>query len=392
MNKCQLFLKMILMFLLLAFSSFEYFFRSPMPMILLSLFSVVIFIPKVLILNSKGLIFIVIFFLLYIIQVLVYTNYSLLGALGKVFQLFAFFVLAVVIGSDFKKCFIDVMVFVATYSLLIYFIAQIPSVGNYLINVVSSKFPSLNNSVAIQEGGGINFVIYNFQYGITSLSLFGFLFRNCGPFWEPGLFAVYLNLALYLNLFLSTANRYVSIILTLAIVTTFSTGGFFAMLFIYFVYIFKIGSKSIFAALILLSLLIGVAIFVSEIDFLGIKLLNQIEQASVGSDESRFGAILTQINMIIDSPLIGGLDIKNYTSGETLASGLLIPLVNYGIPIGILYYLLLYKACVYLSVNHLFGKSEGRWLFVIILVLSLSQTILLLPPFVVMLFLQFKKT
>ena len=60
-------------------------------------------------------------------------------------------------------------------------------------------FPSLNVHDAVFEGGGLNIIIYNFQTAVL-LEIVGFL-RNCGPFWEPGMYAVFLNIALAFNLF-----------------------------------------------------------------------------------------------------------------------------------------------------------------------------------------------
>lgn len=53
--------------------------------------------------------------------------------------------------------------------------------------IFDKRFPSLNAEIAVDEGGGRNFVIYNFQTSFIS-EIIGFS-RNCGPFWEPGMFA-----------------------------------------------------------------------------------------------------------------------------------------------------------------------------------------------------------
>lgn len=281
---------------------------------------------------------------------------------------------------------------ITIYSIGIYLLAQIPAVNTYLINVVCPKFPSLNQQAAVQEGGGMNFVIYNFQLNASGYNLFwGFKFRNSGPFWEPGMFAVCLNLALFFNLFFNKNNVMLTMLFVCGVLTTFSTGGYIGLLVIMLCYVFLKKKGGIYKNIILFIVLVCVIFSLREVDFIGLKLFNQLNEAELGGEGSRFGALLTQLLMIRDSPLIGGMEISDYTTEATLASGLLFPVVSFGIPVGLLYYVLLLKSCLVFALNERVSRNVGVCLFIIILVLSISQTILLMPLIYVLIFLAFVK-
>lgn len=281
---------------------------------------------------------------------------------------------------------------ITIYSIGIYLLAQIPVINDYLVNVVCPRFPSLNQQAAIQEGGGINFVIYNFQFNAAGYELFwGSKFRNSGPFFEPGMFAIYLNIALFFNLFFNKNNTILTILFVSGLLTTFSTGGYVGLLVIMLCYVFFKKKGGIYKNIILLIVLVCAVFYLSQVDFIGLKLFNQLNEAELGGEGSRFGALLTQLLMIRDSPLIGGMEISDYTHEDTLASGLFFPVVSFGIPVGVLYYVLLLKSCLVFALNERVSRNVGICLFITILVLSISQTILLMPLIYVLIFLPFVK-
>lgn len=363
-----------LLFLMIAFSAFEYFFRDGTPYLILSFFIIIISLRKIRNTSSivKNLYFTL--FLIFFLQGVFLSNYSIIGCFTRMIPWISSLCLAFVINCNFKKYYVRVISFIAAYSLIIYLLSYIPSIREYLIYKICPIFPSLNLTDAIQEGGGDNFIIYNFQKDYLNENI-GF-YRNCGPFWEPGMFSCFLNLALFINLNFN-GNKWISLLLIGASISTFSTGGLICLLFVIFSYVQSIGKNNIFISLLGFILILFAIQFYFNTSFIGTKVLEQLDKASVGSDQSRFGAILTQIKMIEVSPIIGGENIKDYSESGTLASSLLLPFVNFGIIIGFYFYILLFKSCI--KNTYIWGgnRKKGIYLFILIILMSISQTITL---------------
>ena len=203
------------------------------------------------------------------------------------------------VKKDLLRDIRDIIFFIAIYSVVIWLLTSfIPPIDNYLVNL-AAKYPSLNVDTAKHEGGGLNIIIYNF-YEQWYSQLIGFR-RNCGPFWEPGMFAVYLNLALFINVALLDNKRSVNIILGIALFTTFSTGGYVTFLFVLLLFLsLSSNNKSnVLNKGLLLGAIIAIAWYMSGLEYVADKLENQMISAEVGSDASRFGAILTHLKIYL---------------------------------------------------------------------------------------------
>lgn len=373
----------LLFVLMIAFTSFEYFFRSDHLLSYLTLIVLLTFLMKknTVPLNVWGL-FIGLFFV-FLFQPLFYSNYSIWGCATRMVVWVCAFALASIIKGNYRSYFIKIISCIAIYSLLIYLLSYIPSVRNFFLYSVCPKFPSLGVENAIQEGGGQNFIIYNYQVDYLNDAI-GF-YRNCGPFWEPGMFACFFNVALFLNLNYS-GKKWITFLLVAATISTFSTGGIIGLLFVLFSYFQLHSNRNILSYIFGMMFLMFLFLYLSNLSFIGLKVMEQLDNATMGTDTSRFGAILTQAKMVEFSPIIGGESIEQYTESGTLSSALLLPFVNFGIFVGLYIYVLLFKSCVYNSVQWGKGKNEGFYLFILILILSISQTITLNMFILVMMF------
>ena len=314
----------------------------------------------------------------YFLQYVYVDSYQITSVLSRCFYLYGAFFIALILERRFIRVFVNVIVGISIISLVIYFLSYIPSVKSYLIGVIAPNFIPLNVENAIQKGGGINILIYNFQINYIDQTV-GYM-RNCGPFWEPGMFAVFLNIALFFHNFIGKPNVFYNVILVVALITTFSTGGYSVALFVFLLYILQFKQNVIF---VILEILVFIWMFIKlqEMEYVGAKIEQQIIVArqGMGSDISRFGAMLTQIEMIKTSPFFGGEDMVKYITSSTyntLASGFLKPFVVLGIPMGFLYYCVLFRNFVLLSKSYLKSSIIGLFLFLLILGLSVSQTIL----------------
>ena len=379
----------LLFTLMIAITSFEFFFRDGK---LFSCWTALVFIvflkKKILIPQNIQLLFIGVF-VIFFFQSFAYSHYSILGCITRMIAWIGAFSLAYIVNVNYRKYFITIISIIAAYSLIIYLLSYIPSIREFLLYTVCPKFPSLGVENAIQEGGGQNFIIYNYQVDYLNEAI-GF-YRNCGPFWEPGMFACFLNIALFLNINYG-GNKWISLLLIITTISTFSTGGFVGFLFVIFSY-FQLQSKgNTFVYVLGIIFVVFLFQYLSSLSFVGLKVLNQLDNASVGTDASRIGAILTQEKMIEASPIIGGEDIEQYTESGTLSSALLLPFVNFGLFIGSYIYMLLFKSCISNSYRWGRGKKEGIYLFLLILILSISQTITLNTFILVMMFCGLIKT
>lgn len=360
-------------------SYFEYFFRGGLPIWILlfifSLFSLKKYRGDLQNRNNNIIYtyFIVNFFVC-ILQSVSQSSVSSVFAIGQVVLLSGYLMLGVATKETLFEKFVVLTTIIASYSIVIFVICSLfPLIKDYLVNVVCPNYPSLGVEKALQEGGGTNFVIYNFQI----VSEYAILTRNCGPFWEPGMFAVFLDLALFINLFLIRGKKFVTVILTIALLTTLSTGGYIGGMFIISSFFF-LERKHVVLSLLSVVLFIVLSYLFFTYDYMGDKLIHQMTDYQIGSDDSRFGALFTHWIIFTEHYLWGYIGIEGYTvdGAMSMASGLLVPLSSRGIFGGVLYYIMLYKASVNYSLYYTQKKEVGIFLFVLILLLSLSQTIL----------------
>lgn len=333
--------------------------------------------------DKGSLLLIITLSLIILLQSAVTEQEPLIRPFGIICSFFGMFAIAWLTKGGFIRAFSNIVSFIAFYSLIIYVLLFIPSVFNYLYNVLSPHFPSLNVEIAVFEGGGRNFVIYNFFVNYISESIG--LRRNCGPFWEPGMFAVYLNLALIFNLFFLKGRQKHNILLIVSLMSTFSAGGYLSLMFILSGYLL-LKEKSLADITCIIVLITAIAYFMNA-EYVGIKLFSQMDNNEIGDDGSRFGAFFTQFVMIKDHLLLGGASIADYaTQTRTLASGVLMPIVNYGIFAGSAIYVCYYMACKNLAKLYSQIRYSGELIFAAILFMSFSQTVLESPVMFTFLF------
>lgn len=144
------------------------------------------------------------------------------------------FVVLLVVSNQFPRLFVNVIYFLTVVSFVFFIPSMIfPDFELFLMEVASvfeqqskSSFYSYNS----------NLLIYTIKPGIAYES-FAIFKRNSGPFWEPGGFGSYLIIALLFNLIMEKKifSRKNSIFM-IAIITTWSTAAFAALLSLLFLY------------------------------------------------------------------------------------------------------------------------------------------------------------
>jgi len=159
---------------------------------------------------SRNSIIVLLFFIfLSIAQLVFYGTASATSSLGFIFML-GWSLIAVNLIRPFLSWYIQIMSATAAVSLLFYFLG--------LVGVITPQMFAWLPGATVTEGGVHAWLYYFHHSGDTT--------RNSGPFWEPGAFAGYLELALIFALAQRQKLTWKPIALVLAILTTMSTAGY----------------------------------------------------------------------------------------------------------------------------------------------------------------------
>jgi hypothetical protein len=266
--------------------------------------------------------------------------------------------------------------------------------GDTLYNYFSN-IPSID-SFSYVTGNGLTAFLYSVQPSFSSLSYGMVIPRNCGFAWEPGAFSIYLCLAIFINLFFTNSDskgKQRFLVLVLALFSTQSTTGYsiFILIILYF-YL----NKKLKIVLLLLPVMVAALILLFSFQFMNKKIVglinetNEIDyiiQQSIGSETGetpqRFTSFLIAFTDFYYNPILGlgGNLEKSWTRkiGANIfpISGIGNVLAQFGI-IGFLFiFITSFKTSLFFS--KYFNYNGKYLLFLIILFISVSYSILLLP-------------
>ena len=364
------YLKYFLFLYILAISSFEYFFRASNEATYL-LFPFVAFgfyyyNKKINVLFIKIILaFLVAFFL----QSILYGS-PIYFVITLFFRFLTIYFSVSIIGKNFVKIFIQTIKIFSIISLIFYGLQHFNFILNFLLSF-SENFTNLNSDISILADRP-NFIIYTIQTLTQDNSTF---YRNSGPFFEPGLFAVFLNIVLALNLAKSRSvfNK-TNILFIVVLITTFSTMGYI-VLFMNLT-LFGIYSKSIklkYRILLVCLLVLSIPTLIS-ISFIGDKMQDQFNDSDVSY--SRFGAAVVHWNIIKDYPITGlPYDETTYSkyADNISPNGITEIFLRFGVIAGFIYYVFLFKASS--KMIKMFGnKKKGLGLFLVLTPVLFSET------------------
>ncbi|MBR5203561.1 MAG: hypothetical protein IKW45_09895 [Clostridia bacterium] len=133
--------------------------------------------------------------------------------------------------------------------------------------------------------------------------------RNWGPFWEPGAYQAFLNIALIFTLFLRNIRTkyriFSAIIFIITIISTLSTTGYLALFFIFLAYIFSNKNSNLFATLGKLVLICVFFIGVIYIVFFSGLFETVVIKKLENENTARYQFIIYGLKAFLESPLIG---------------------------------------------------------------------------------------
>jgi hypothetical protein len=316
--------------------------------------------------------------------------------LSSVIQLLICYMVLEIIKNRFHITFVNFIYFLALFSLVFYPTLFIPSLEEFIKSTFGSILKPIGTGDLPESFRSKTLIFFTYHHTWGQDISLGFP-RNCGAFWEPGMFVVFLNLALLMNLYLNNSPTFSkkNIVFIVAIITTLSTTGFIVLFLI-------ILSKFIFQkdiTKIILSLPIMLAIvylgftYVWALDFMSEKVKSNIE-TSGESTKSRFGAVLYHINVLKEFPLAGVVlkeedkEMKiSRTERSSSPNGLSLIFLIYGIPVGVIYFFLFYNGISrWLIFNEINNKMLHLLFFLVFLLLAFSQDVTNRPFYKMILF------
>lgn len=380
--KLKLFIKYFLFLYILAISSFEYFHRVTQPALYL-LFPIVsvIFIYYKEKFDYRVFYVILPFFLAFLLQTLL-NNTPISFAFSLIIRYITIYFVAKIIGKDIVKIFINTIKIISIISIVLYVVQYVPSLNNFMLSICRN-FTNLGSDPTIVIDRP-NFIIYTIQ----DKGLIEGFFRNSGPFWESGLYVVFLNIALLLNTFdkKSIFNK-INLLFIINIISAISTTGIIVLLMNIAFFTLTIKTVSLQYRVIVFSLLLISIPTISSLSFMSDKIQTQYDQSDLSY--SRFGAVVVHWKIMKDYPF-AGLPYDNNKTYKTYSdfispNGITEIFIRYGIPAGIIYYILLYKSCVTIM-NYLGYKKRGYFMFLILVTLLFSQAMGNRPIYLLFLF------
>jgi hypothetical protein len=271
---------------------------------------------------------------------------------------------------------------------------QIVLGGDTLLNYISSI--SKLESTSYVTGYGVSAIFYSVQPLSKGLLHDIMIPRNSGYAWEPGAFAVYLCLALFINLFNPKPDENSKKrlwVLLIALLSTQSTTGYVIFMVIL---VFYVINKNLQKVLLLLPVLIAVLIFISSLPFMKDKILEYLDdinridyivEGSIGRrsavNPQRFASFKIAFIDFLDNPVLGLAarreETWTYKIGANISSisGLGNLMAQFGL-VGFLFFMILTIRSSFLFAWY-FNYKGHFLLFFIIILISVSYTILFLP-------------
>jgi hypothetical protein len=309
--------------------------------------------------------------------------------------IFKFFVVYVVIKSlkfNLFKIYEVVLFYLAIIGLLFYGV-QVVLGGDTLFSYFA-KIPGMQ-LFSYVTGDGLNAIIYSVQPTEYSLITFP-IPRNSGFAQEPGSFAIYLCLAIFINLFFTKSDKLSKQrfwLLVVALISTQSTTGYVIFMVIIVYYIMN---ENLNKMLLLLPVALVALIYVSTLPFMRDKIvglinetndLDMMVESTIGREEAstpqRFTSFMITFVDFKKTPILGlGPDgEKSWTNriGARISpiSGIGNLMAQFGI-IGLFFFIIFSLRSSFFLARY-YNYNGKLLLFIIIFFISVSYLVIILP-------------
>lgn len=315
--------------------------------------------------------------------------------LGRI--LLAYLVVSLISGN-FDVIYVKILKFFSIVSLLIYsslllnpdFILQ---VGTYIWYQV--------DKLQLVPFDSPHIILYTFK---TDTQFEGYFLRNSGPFWEPGGFSVFLNIAIIFNTIREKrVLTKLNVLFSLVLLTTQSTGGiltYFFFLLCYLIFVTK--SYSIILTIPIFVVLFYIAY--TRFDFLNVKVSDEVEYSiennSSNKRRTRLVSAIEDLETIRKYPLTGigkfylsEEEVNNYDNRQEYYrnNGTTNFLAEFGIIGFLTYFFFVFFSFKNLCISQNIKPNFAVIIIITLLIAGFSQKIFMKPFFWALAFLFLNK-
>jgi hypothetical protein len=277
-------------------------------------------------------------------------------------------ILRMLIGLFYLK--VEGREFIPKYVKTMHYICLISIIVYILFNLVTNLHEYVLQH-AFRNAGEWNFTKTIFIYQFSPINLVS---RNIGPFWEPGIFGIFINLSLFFRLFVLKDKLNRTLLEIISVITTFSTTNYL-ILFVLLTFYYAIYSKHIIKLIYLISAITLFGFITLNSDFLFAKVATQIEEAKIEKvilNEGRFVSVIRDYKDFKKTWATGtGFSIKNrfyYSPWRTHSNcGFTDIVVKLGLLGSLVYFILLSRGIS--VILKYYSNGSGFLLNIILLVL-----------------------
>lgn len=383
-----------LCFGLIGVSGMPYFFGSIYNVLMFFMVSLFIFLKRSIRFDTRSLNIMGVFFLVELLQAVFVYSIAPVTYMGTVLRFMFAYVVVAICNKKFIIYYVNILYFLAVVSFVFYIpTAFIPGVYDFFVSTIAPLFPAAESST--------DNPFYAIQSTIVIFTLHPTLlmFRHPGAFWEPGAYAIFLNLALIFNIIITgkLVNKK-NVLFIIAIISTLSTTGFVAMFILIASFFLVTGELSKKAFILIMFAPLAIYLFFT-LDFLGSKISQNMELKD--DTTSRFGSAAADLEDFSTSPLIGwgkgekrfgGKEFTFFTVDQHRNNGLTNLLATYGIFafLTLLYnYLKTFNA---LCSEYSFTGTFAFLCFLIMMMMGFGESIFQYPFFFSIMFLHLAYT
>ena len=377
-----------LVFMLVATSGFAFFYANDEYIGMGLMLSLFVFVSRGLLekVDLKFILILSTFILWELFQNFYFQSFELKSIIGTAARFIFAYAVIKCVGQKFITIYINLIYILSIISLFVYVTFFFPSIANQL---VSHAFKSFLIPVDLQSYEYIpNYIMVAFNSYQE--------FRNSGPFWEPGAFSVFLNIALMFNIFVN--NRIAdkkNLLFIITIITTLSTAGFLA-LFVILVLVYFFLKPSLKKVILLLPMIALFTFLIISLPFMLPKIQNNIIIAD-NNNTSRFGSALSDYKLISENPILGyGGDLKNMfgtvkwnVKKMHRNNGITAFITQWGLILFVMYFYNYKKSADNICTFYNSNKSLSYIFLISILLLGFSQGLFKYTFFHSLMFLQF---
>ena len=223
------------------------------------------------------------------------------------FTLFGIYFFYILVGY-FVATRIDFKNFVSCFENVIFVLCVFSIIGEIIAYLLPGLLQIVPKVYNVSDYPFAKLLFCNINIGVND-SVF---IRNGGIFWEPGVFQIYINIALMMDLFYlkRTSVRRV-LVYTLALLFTFSTSGYICFFLVLLLYAFQSkknvaskGSSFIIKTMVVFFLFLSVCILFSSQTIYN-QIFGKLGDFQNGSFLARFNSIVADYYMAKSSPFIG---------------------------------------------------------------------------------------